>query len=247
MTACTTRLDAAWEAIRMRSEMTSRKRWWRLKRTWLIGIPSLLAIGVVGTFVWGGLQPRPAGFAPVDEPQIVAAPQKVNPVVDEAAFEPMEITRYTVDAKSRDDWVLFDFNEGRVIEGDLSSPGWDLAFRRTTLLTNSGETNPSGAGGAIDLGEVLLEDAVTPESVVFDLDVLGGEDEDELENPAIGGWYSYSFIKHIISTRQNTYLVGTGEDLNALVQFDSYYCEDEEPGCITFRYRLVPQSITAGS
>jgi len=32
-----------------------------------------------------------------------------------------------------------------------------------------------------------------------------------------------------------------GEDFDALVQFDSYYCEDEEAGCITFRYRLIPK------
>jgi len=231
----------------MRTTKATHKRWWRLKRTWLIGVPSLLVIGVVGTFVWGSLQPKPVGYALVGEPQIVAAPQRVDTAADEPVSEPIEIARYTVDAKNRSDWVLFDFNEGRVIEGDLSSPGWDLAFRRTTLLTNSGETNPVGAGGAIDLGEVLLEDAVVPVSVVFAVDVLGGEDEDELGNPAIGGWYAYSFIKHIISTRPNSYLVGTGEDLNAVVQFDSYYCEDEEPGCITFRYRLVPQTGTTGS
>jgi hypothetical protein len=26
-----------------------------------------------------------------------------------------------------------------------------------------------------------------------------------------------------------------------MIQFDSYYCEDEESGCITFRYRLIPK------
>jgi len=231
----------------MGDEETARQRWWRLKRTWLIGIPSLLLIGVVGAFVWGGLQPKPVGYAPVDEPQVVAAPQEASPVVEGAASEPIELTRYTLDARSRDDWVLFDFNEGRVIEGDLSSPEWDLAFRRTTLLTNSGATNPSGRGGAVDLGEVLLEDVVMPESLVFEVDVLGGEDDDELKNPAISSWYSYSFIKHIISTKPNSYLVATGGDLNALVQFDSYYCQDEEPGCITFQYRLVPPTSTRES
>jgi len=231
----------------MGNEETTQKRWWQLKRTWLIGMPSLLVIGVVGTFVWGSLQPKPSGYAPVDEPQIVAAPQDVDAVVDELASEPIEISRYTVDATSRDNWVLFDFNEGRVVEGDLSSAQWDLAFRRTKLLTNSGATNSSGQGGAVDLGEVLLVDAVMPKSALFEVDVLGGEDDDELENPAVGGWYSYSFIKHIVSTKPNSYMVATGEDLNAIVQFDSYYCEDEEPGCITFRYRLVPRAGTAES
>jgi hypothetical protein len=69
---------------------------------------------------------------------------------------------------------------------------------------------------------------------------LGGEDDDEPENVAVGRWYSYSFISHIVSAKPNTYLLRTGGDLDALVQFDSYYCADEEAGCITFRYRLIP-------
>jgi len=43
-----------------------------------------------------------------------------------------------------------------------------------------------------------------------------------------------------VSAKPNTYLLRTGDELDALVQFDSYYCEDEEAGCITFRYRLIP-------
>ena len=76
--------------------------------------------------------------------------------------------------------------------------------------------------------------------MTFVVDTLGGDDDDEPENVAVGSWYSYSFIGHIVSVKPNTYLVRTGDNLDALVQFDSYYCEDEEAGCITFRYRLIP-------
>ncbi|MFV1969859.1 MAG: HmuY family protein, partial [Acidimicrobiia bacterium] len=153
--------------------------------------------------------------------------------------------RYTLDATSTDDWVFFDFEDGRVVDTDFVSPDWDVAFKRTKVLTNSGVTNESGPGGAFDLGEVPLEAATPPASAVFAVDVLGGDDDDEPENPALGRWYSYSFIKHIVSVKPNTYLVRTGGDNDALVQFDSYYCEDEEPGCITFRYRLVPEVADA--
>ena len=135
---------------------------------------------------------------------------------------------------------MFDFETGRVLESDFGSSDWDMAFRRTKLLTNSGVTNPSGPGGAFDLGEVPLEEANPPESVAFVVDTLGGDDNDEPENVAVGKWYSYSFIAHIVSVKPNTYLLRTGDNLDALVQFDSYYCEDEEAGCITFRYRLIP-------
>ena len=127
-----------------------------------------------------------------------------------------------------------------MVDSDFTSPDWDVAFRRTKVLTNSGVTNASGPGGAFDLGEVPLEMASPPASVAFAVDVLGGDD-DEPENPALGRWYSYSFISHIVSVKPNTYLVRTGGSHDALVQFDSYYCKDEESGCITFRYRLIPE------
>ncbi|HDH03311.1 MAG TPA: hypothetical protein ENH15_03600 [Actinobacteria bacterium] len=217
----------------MREVQTASRRWWQHKRTWLVGLPVALILGVVGLFVWGSLQSKPAGFAPSDP--------------DEAATVGEEWTRYTVDVTNGDEWVLFDFERGRVVDGDFTSPGWDVAFKRTKLLTNSGVTNPSGPGGAFDLGEVTLETASPPASAAFAVDVLGGEEDDEPENPAAGRWYSYSFISHIVSVKPNTYLVRTGGSLDALVQFDSYYCENEESGCITFRYRLVPQVTNAVS
>ena len=217
------------------------RRWWQYKRTWLIGVPALLVLGVVGLFVWGGLQPRPAGFAPSDPDGGTVATEEVIPVEDEIApVEELPI-RYTLDATSLVDWVLFSFEEGRVVDASFDSPGWDVAFRRTKLLTNSGVTNPSGPGGAFDLGEVPLETASAPPSVAFAVDGLGGEDDDDPENPAAGRWYSYSFITHVVSVKPHTYLIRTGGSRDALIQFDSYYCEDEESGCITFRYRLIPK------
>lgn len=224
-------------------EPEGRRRWWALKRTWLIGVPLFMVIGIVGLFAWGGTQPRPEGFAPMQTDVMAAAPAPSAPSVAEEPDEPAEgepPVRITLDAVSMDEWVLFDLVEGRIVEGDFSSEGWDLAFRRTKLLTNSGVTNPTGPGGAYDLGEVPLEDATVPGAVSFAVDHLGGDDDDEPGNEQIGHWYSYSFISHIVSTKPNTYLVRTGESFDALVYFDSYYCDDEESGCVTFSYRLVP-------
>jgi hypothetical protein len=229
----------------MGDRQTEGRRWWKYKRTWLIGVPAVVILGVAGLFIWGSFQPRPAGFEPdkvvvVDGEAPIMGDEVATAVGDEVAASEDEVTRYTLDATSRDDWVLFDFDTGRVLDGDLTSSDWDMAFQRTKVLTNSGVTNPSGPGGAFDLGDVPLEVASPPESVAFVVDSLGGDDDDEPENIAVGRWYSYSFVAHIVSVKPNTYLVRTGDELDALVQFDSYYCEDEEAGCITFRYRLIP-------
>jgi len=248
----------------MSGDPTTHRRWWQYKRTWFIGVPAVLVLAVVGLFAWGGSQPKPEGFAPTAATQASApgdeasaaresSPSQDAPVVDTTAptsvttpaIDSVQTVRYTVDARSKQEWMLFDFTTGELVDGDLTTPGWDIALKRTQLLTNSGVTNPSGPGGALDLGEVPLEEATVPDTASFSVDVLAGEDEDEPDNPEIGGWYSYSFIKHIVSVKDNTYLVRTGEDRDALIQFDSYYCEDEEPACITFRYQLVPKVDTA--
>jgi hypothetical protein len=229
----------------MGDRQTEGRRWWKYKRTWFIGVPAAAILGVTGLFIWGSFQPRPAGFEPDDGVIVEGAVSTVDDEVaiavgDEVTAVKDEVTRYTLDATSLDDWVMFDFESGRVLDSEFDSPDWDMAFRRTKLLTNSGVTNPSGPGGAFDLGEVPLEEASPPESIAFVVDIFGGDDDDEPENVAVGKWYSYSFIAHIVSVKPNTYLVRTGDNLDALVQFDSYYCEDEEAGCITFRYRLIP-------
>lgn len=235
------------EAHRERSDVITKRRWWRMKRTWFVGLPAVVLIGIIGLFVWGSFQPQPEGFAPDGQARVLESPPPATVSGEQTMSEPSEVIRYTVDARDPDVLVLFDFAEGSVVDGDISEPGWDLAFRRTKLLTNSGVTNPSGPGGAADLGELPIDEVTVSASVVFSVDVLGGDDEDEPENPAAGRWYTYSFISHIISVKPNTYLVRTGEDMDALVQFDSYYCDDEESGCITFRYALVPSSNPAQS
>ncbi|NHZ70613.1 MAG: hypothetical protein GWP18_03120, partial [Proteobacteria bacterium] len=157
------------------------RRWWQYKRTWFIGIPALLVLGTVGLYAWGTAQPKPTGFAPTASvaagPSDVASGPGVETSSDEE-LQPAEATdsqddptsveladtaatpiRFTVDARSKEDWVLFDFNAGGIVPGDFTEPGWDIALQRTGLLTNSGVTNPSGPGGAFDLGEVPLTDA----------------------------------------------------------------------------------------
>lgn len=192
-----------------------------LKLVVAIGV---VLVALVGVFVWGYFQPKPSGFAPT------------NP--DEGAFITEQWTRYTIDAANREEWTFFNFGAGRAIDATLSANSWDLAFKRTDLLTNSGATNSSGFGGVVDLGEVPLEEAIVPNTALFLLDEV--DDEQELSNPAIGDWYNYSFITHTVRAKDNTYLLRTGSDRDVLLQFDSYYCENEDPGCITFRYRLIP-------
>jgi HmuY protein len=219
----------------------------RRRRTFVIGVPLLLASALVAVFVWGQLQPRPVGYA-LTVPAAEAAGDTPLEVADdpgEIADEPEvaampTTTLYTLDARDKENWTFFDLDQGTIIASAFEEPDWDLAFRRTKLLTNSGITNPVGRVGAVDLGALDLEIAVPPSSPEFVVDALGGDDGDDQRNAAISRWYNYDFIRHVIVARDDVYLVLTSDGGSVLIQFDSYYCEDDSPGCVTFRYRLLP-------
>lgn len=186
----------------------------------------LLAIALLisGWLLWILLRPSPAGFAPTSGQALVVAGQ------------PPDIAQYTIDARSRKDWVYFNFTRGTAVSTSQDALDWDLALRRTDLLTNSGDTNPRGQGGAVGLDEVPLDEAV----------VLSGgylpdatHDERGLENPALHKWYNYNWTTHIITSKMHTYALRTVTGEVVLLTFVSYYCDDGSPGCVTFRYRHV--------
>jgi len=212
-------------------EPKSKRRWWAYKRTWFLGLPVLLVTALVGLFIWGEMQPRPPGFAPT------------NP--DEGAIITDQWAQFTIDVNTGRDYALFDLNSGQLVAGDFTTPGWDLAFRKTTVLTNSGTTNPDGPGGAVDLGEVALIDAIVPDPAPFITDGMGGEDSDKPVNSELKHWYTYDFFRHIVNANNNTFLVRTDGDRDALVHFDSYYCDNGDTRCLTLRYRLVPKAADA--
>jgi len=184
----------------------------------LVGAMGLL---VVGWFAWAALQPKPAGFAPGGGGGVTNPGQPSNGV------------QYTVDARSRKDWVYFSFRQGTTVATSRDSLDWDLAFRRTDLLTNSGNTNPRGQGGALDLQKVPLAGAIVPDGGY--LPDTTHEDRG-LENPALHKWYSYNWTTHIITSKEHTYAVRTATGEVVLLTFISYYCDDGSSGCITFRY-----------
>jgi len=181
----------------------------------------LFALLVGGWLIFIALRSPPAGFAPsIGRPAAVAG---------EADGE----LQYTVDARSRREWVYFDFSSGTVVSTSRESLDWDLAFKRTDILTNGGETNPAGGGGAVDLGEIPLSEAVLPaDGYLAD----ATDDENGVENPALHKWYSYNWTTHIVNSKGHTFALRTATGELVLLKFASYYCDDGSSGCITLQY-----------
>ena len=106
----------------------------------IIGLLSIAAVIFVASSLRRSI---PLTWYPVS----VADPQEVGDrLVGPSVF--------TVDGRG-DELTLFDFSTGSVVESP-DPLGWDLAFRRFTILANGGP-DFAGQGGILDLGITSLD------------------------------------------------------------------------------------------
>ncbi len=132
----------------------------------------------------------------------------------------------TIDAYDEVAWHFFDFDRASpVVPPD--TVGWDLAFRRFTIVP---------AAGVVDLGVSAFE-AVTEAPATGYVESTFGRDT---LNTAIDRWYTYSVISHLLEPNGHVYVVRTAESRYAKLELLSYYCPGVVAGCPTFRYVYRP-------
>ena len=136
----------------------------------------------------------------------------------------------TVDGR-RDELTFFDFSIGSVVESP-DPLGWDLAFRRFTILANGGP-DFAGQGGILDLGITSLDSLTAVPTNGYAVNTPGPE----VSNAATTQWYEYSWTSHILSAKPNIFAVRTADGRYAVFQILSYYCPAAQAGCTTIRYR----------
>ena len=144
---------------------------------------------------------------------------------------------YTIDARSKEIWMYFDFSQGSVVPvQNPKTDAWDLAFQRYVIKTNGGDTNPAGNAALSSLGE---RDFATvrrvPDSAEFTSDVRPRNRLYSF-NPVIEKWYNYSYMANVLAPKPVVYLVRTQEGHYARMRILSYYCKDNIAGCLTFEY-----------
>jgi hypothetical protein len=128
---------------------------------------------------------------------------------------------YTVDASNGERWVRFDFDLSAVVD----SGGWDIGFHRNHVV--------AGPGAAIaDMGVVPFDSVARVPEVGY----LANSPRPWESNPAVGKWYDYSFISHLLTSRRHVYAVRTAPGRYAKVELLNYYCKGVGTACITFRY-----------
>jgi hypothetical protein len=128
---------------------------------------------------------------------------------------------YTLDASSTEQWRTFALDRGAVVD---SGP-WDVAFRRFHVIAAPG-------GGIVDLGPVAFDSvAALPDGGYVPNPTVG-----DSTNPAVGKWYDYSMLSHLLKSKHHVYAVRTPRGKYAKLELLAYYCKDAGTACLTFRY-----------
>ena len=128
---------------------------------------------------------------------------------------------YTLDASSTDRWRRFDFRRNAAVD---SGP-WDIAFRRFHVITAPG-------GGIVDLGPVAFDSVRQLPAAGY----LPNTAASDTTNPAVGKWYAYSMLSHLLASKHHVYGVRTAAGGYAKLELLAYYCRDVGTACLTFRY-----------
>lgn len=144
---------------------------------------------------------------------------------------------YTVDARSQDIWMYFDFSRGSVVSVQHpQTDAWDLAFRRHTIRTNGGATNPSGQAALANIGERDFASVTrVPEDATLISDTRTRKRPFPY-NPVVQKWYNYSYMANVLAPKPLVYIVRTQDGKYAKMRLLSYYCEGGVSGCLTFEY-----------
>jgi hypothetical protein len=169
---------------------------------------------LVASLVMGSLRtPELPPYAPTTPAPITVGDSLVGPV------------DYTLDASDGERWVRFDFEQNSVVDSTVAS--WDVAFHRNHVIAGPGAT-------IADLGVVPFDSVreAPPASPAYQANRRSGQES----NPAVGKWYEYSFISHLLTSKRHVYAVRTAGDRYAKVELLNYYCRGVGAACITFRY-----------
>ena len=138
----------------------------------------------------------------------------------ESELEGVELVEIT--AKSEEEWVHFSIADGIV---DVSTPesslAWDLAFRRSSIRTNSGKSG-AGQGGALKIAAADLEYGLSQPSGVRAVDEEVVERTTYVANPLLNSWYDYDTATNNLTPKDEVYWVTSANGSSFLLEVLAY-------------------------
>ena len=135
----------------------------------------------------------------------------------------------TVDASDGNVWRFLDLDRHALLNLP-DTAGWDVAFRRYSLITS---------GGALNLGaDVAYDEVVRAPAGPYTFTVA----RRDTSNAALERWYRYGLLTHLLETGAHVYAIQTSEGRYAKLDILSYYCPGPRAGCPTVRYTIPLES-----
>lgn len=117
-------------------------------------------------------------------------------------------------------------NKALVPSSDSATNKWDIAFRGTTILTNSGSSGPGAGGGFVQVGTFESLSTISADSVFR---------TDNVPNYAIPlgsgrGWYNYDGPNNLVTPLPGRIIViRTATGKYAKLEISSYYKKAQTP------------------
>ncbi len=144
---------------------------------------------------------------------------------------------YTIDARSKEMWMYFDFSRGSVVPVDNpKTDDWDLSIRRHVIRSNGGATNRAGQAALFAIEDQALSTITrVPDEAEFVSDV-SAKKRLHPYSPVVDKWYSYSYTTNVLLPKPFAYLVRTRDGKYAKMRIVSYYCKGNIAGCMTIEY-----------
>lgn len=127
----------------------------------------------------------------------------------------------TLDATDGERWRHVSLTLGRALSPP-DTAGWELAVRRFHVTV---------AGALADVGPVAFDSVRVPSTARF-----VASTPEESSNGAIGHWYRYSLVTHLLEPNGHVYVLRTHAGRLWKLQPISYYCPGVTAGCLTLRY-----------
>ncbi len=150
-------------------------------------------------------------------------------------------TTTTVNATSHEDWIYLQFSSKAQTtpSGPEDSQEWDVAFRRFDLMLNGGVSGTGGMQVIVLPGQDF--DALTEAPAgTYGTDEVDGDDDDS--DPDLffaseeGGWYDYDVSTHVLTPKEQVYVIRSSGGEYFKLRFLTYYDEAGTSGYLQFQW-----------
>lgn len=148
-----------------------------------------------------------------------------------------------VNASDATAWVYVQMQTGKEVtpQDPLHSTDWDIALQRFQIKVNGGVSGQGSVAVALLTGTPFASLSIAPkDGYVTDLpDSADDGTEPDYAFTQGGTWYDYNMTTHVLSAKDQVYVVRSSAGAYYKLQFTGYYDQAGSSGYPTFRWQSV--------